>query len=133
VDHESSGKVRIRSNVVLDPDSWFLVPGEIVENYRRGHFNSPGIKRPPRRQHDERMYYVPCGRCGRPIIEINMSGCNECTDAPTPERAQKNREQHEEILKRVAEERERLERPAAGNWRSSVPEREPVTGLGEGA
>jgi len=129
VDHETSGKVRIRSNVVLDPEAWMLVPGEIVEDYRRGHFGIPfSPNPPPLRQRNEQTYYIPCSRCGRLIVEINMSGCNECTHAPTPERAQKNREQHEEILKRVAEERERLERPAAGNWRSSVPGTGPVTG-----
>jgi hypothetical protein len=110
--------VRIRSNVVLDPDSWDLVPGEVVATYRRGHFNLPN--RPPRRQHDERMYYVPCGECGRLIVEINLYGCERPYCRPTPERARENRQKHDEILKSVAEERERLGRPVAGNWRSSV-------------
>lgn len=113
----ASGKVRIRSNVVLDRDSWDLVPGEIVAIYRRGHFSLPN--RPPRRQHDERMYYVPC-TCGRLIVEINLSGCDQCSHAPTREQAQKNREKHDDVLRRVAEERERLGRPVAGNWRSPV-------------
>jgi hypothetical protein len=117
VNSDRSGEVRIRSNVVLSGDSWDLVPGEIVTNYRRGHFKQPN--RPPLRQRDERMYYVPCGICGRSIVEINLTGCDQCSHAPTPEKAQSNQQRHDEILTRVAEERAHLGRPVAGNWRTS--------------
>ena len=101
----SVGKVRIRSNVVLEKDSWDLVPGEIVKGYRRDHFTKPD--KPPRKQRDEKMYYEPCSVCHRTIDRINLEGCEQCTDAPPPERLQANRERHQAVLLRVAEERSR--------------------------
>jgi hypothetical protein len=103
------GGVRIRSNVLRDVDrdaAWNLVPGEIVLRHDPRHFSLPN--RPPRRQHDERMYYEPCGQCGRTIAVINLDGCNQCSDAPSPEAARRNRERHDQTLARVRDERARL-------------------------
>ncbi len=102
----SAGKVRIRSNVVMEQinirkDHWALVPGEIVERYRRGHFSD----KPSRRQNDEKMYYKPCVRCHRTIDAINLEGCDQCPHAPAPEVARANRTRHEAVLQRVYEER----------------------------
>lgn len=100
-----AGKVRIRSNVVLDHDSWRLVPGEIVARYRPGHFALPN--RPALQQRDERMYYEPCSICRRTADAINLDGCDECPHAPSPEKARANRERHAALLERVLEERAR--------------------------
>jgi hypothetical protein len=101
-----TGAVRIRSNIVLDQEAWDLVPGEIVDTYRRGHFDLPN--RPPLRQRDEHMYYRPCGLCGRTIDVINLEGCDDCRDAPRPEQVAANRERHMAIMQRVVDERTRL-------------------------
>src|SRR4051794_28743391 len=94
---QTSGGVRIRSNVVRESegDAWHLVPGEIVERFRQ-QFAAPN--RPPQRQRAERMYYEPCGICGRTIAVINVEGCDQCSHAPPPEVARRNRERHNEIL-----------------------------------
>lgn len=111
---DESGKVRVRSNVVLK-DSWSLVPGELLKTYRRNLY-----KRLSRfsLQHQEDMYYKSCGTCGRLIAQINLAGCDQCSDAPTPKQALANRTAHEEILARVADERRQHGRSAPGNWRS---------------
>jgi hypothetical protein len=77
----SDGKVRLRSNVVIDGDAWRLVPGDVVAKRRPDLFRSPN--RPTHLQRDEDMYYAPCGLCGRTIRVINLEGC-DCPDAPKP-------------------------------------------------
>jgi hypothetical protein len=105
------GKVRIRSNVVLEEvnvrkDHWALVPGEIVERYRRGHFSD----KPSLRQKDEKMYYEPCSVCRRTIDIINLEGCDQCSHAPSAEAARANRERHDAVLQRVYDERALVQR-----------------------
>lgn len=110
----SVGEVRIRSNIVLEEanvpkDDWALVPGEIVERYRRGHFSD----KPSRRQKDEKMYYEPCSRCHRTIDAINLEGCDQCPHAPAQEVARANRERHDAVLQRVYAERALVGRSSA--------------------
>ena len=104
----TAGRVRIRSNVVIEQDSWGLVPGEIVERYRRGHFSLPN--RPQQQQRDEKMYYEPCSICRRTADVINLDGCDECRDAPSSASVRANRERHDAVLERVRGERTKLER-----------------------
>ena len=90
------GLVRLRSNVipaeVRDSDGWRLVPGELVAIHHKELFKSPN--RPPRLQHDERMYYEPCGWCGRNAFQIALEGCDECSSGPSPRHLEENRERH---------------------------------------
>ena len=76
------GNVTIRSNVVLEPDRWDLIPGEILNDLR-------GLRHATRLQHDEHMYYMPCSICRRTIVEINVRGCTQCPHAPLPEAVEK--------------------------------------------
>jgi hypothetical protein len=91
------GRVRLRSNVipadVRDSRGWRLVPGELVAIHHKELLQSPN--RPPRLQHDERMYYEPCGWCGRNASQIALEGCDECSSGPTPDQLRLNRERHE--------------------------------------
>jgi len=75
-DRLSPGAITVRSNVVLEPDRWDLVPGELLPASRRS-------VKPTRLQHRERMYYEPCAICRRPIVEINLRGCTQCPYAPS--------------------------------------------------
>jgi hypothetical protein len=100
---ESLGAVRIRSNIVFDPYAWELVPGELYVQFRRGRLQPL--------QHKEKMYYAPCSRCWRVISAINLEGCLQCQDSPTPEQAASMRKERERRLVR-ARERERRENDA---------------------
>lgn len=107
-----SGEVRIRSNVVFDGEAWELVPGEIVERYRRDHFAHPNARRG--RQHDEKMYYAPCSRCHRTIDIINLEGC-DCPEAPSEAFVLENQRKRDEIMRGVMEERRRLRGSGSGS------------------
>ena len=64
----AAGSVRVRSNVSQSPHSQELIPGELM---------SDPITR---RQHDEKMYYVPCTLCGRNEHDIERFGCERCAE-----------------------------------------------------
>ena len=84
----STGAVTVRSNIVLEPDRWDLVPGELL--YELGRMNNA-----TRHQHLEHMYYQPCSVCGRTIAEINLQGCDRCTYAPSPSAVANAQELHQ--------------------------------------
>jgi hypothetical protein len=94
----ADGQVRLRSNVVDSGDAWHLVPGEVVWKWRPDLMKAPN--RPTHLQHDERMYYVPCGLCGRTINVIMREGC-QCPDRPTPRQLEEARESHRRGLEAV--------------------------------
>lgn len=84
----AKGAVKLRSNVVRGQHAWELVPGDIVGRYRPSYLDSVMQKR----QHDEKMYYVPCTNCRRTIHQIRMQGCEQCNSpltAGAPERRRK--------------------------------------------
>jgi len=60
------GAVRARSNVTNAPHNRHHIPGEMLENP------------PTPRQHEEKMYYVPCTKCGRSAYHIERFGCDLC-------------------------------------------------------
>ena len=78
------GQVIIRSNVVLGDKRWDLVPGELLNSVPWR-----GMSQATRQQHDEQMYYQPCAVCHRTIAHINLTGCNQCTHAPSPASVEK--------------------------------------------
>jgi len=63
---KSRGSVRLRSNVTNGPYNRHLIPGELLGECAT------------RRQHDEKMYYVPCMQCGRNAYHIERFGCDQC-------------------------------------------------------
>lgn len=71
------GAITVRSNVVMEPDRWDLVPGELLYDLRR-------MRNPTKLQSAEHMYYQPCSVCDRTIADINLTGCNRCSHAPPP-------------------------------------------------
>src|SRR4051812_14139265 len=77
----SEGRVQLRSNIVVDPERWDLVPGDALEHYASHRLRRP--YQPTSRQHDEHMYYVPCSRCGRGINQIQLEGCEACPHGPS--------------------------------------------------
>ena len=81
---DAIGAVIIRSNIVLDPKRWDLVPGELLKEVPWR-----GMSQATRLQHDEQMYYEPCSLCHRTIASINLSGCTRCREAPSPAEVEK--------------------------------------------
>ncbi len=71
-----AGAIKFRSNIVRGNQSWDLVPGDLVERYRD---RLPPLWQPTRRQHDEKMYYVPCTYCKRTWHQIRLEGSEDCT------------------------------------------------------
>jgi molecular chaperone DnaK (HSP70) len=69
------GAVRLRSNVVLQKNSWRDVPGDLVEIWRENWFDSRSGNA-SLRQHAERDYYRPCAVCKRGLCQINLEGCD---------------------------------------------------------
>lgn len=103
----TGGEITVRSNVVLEPARWDLVPGELLHELRR-------MGKATRLQHDEHMYYMPCSICRRTIVEINLSGCTRCRHAPSPSEVARTREAYQrrvdEARRREAEENAALSR-----------------------
>jgi len=82
---QDRGEITVRSNVVLEPGRWDLVPGELLHALRR-------MDQATRLQHDEHMYYEPCCVCRRTIAEINLTGCTQCPHAPSPAAVERARD-----------------------------------------
>ena len=105
------GQITVRSNVVLEPGRWDLVPGELLHALRR-------MDKATRLQHDEHMYYEPCSVCRRTIAEINLSGCDRCAHAPSPNAVEKARDayrqQVDKARRREADENTALLEDADG-------------------
>jgi hypothetical protein len=105
------GHITVRSNVVLGPGRWDLVPGELLHALRR-------MDNATRLQHDEHMYYEPCSVCRRTIAEINLSGCDQCTHAPSPNAVEKARDAYrqrfEEARRREVDENAALHKDEDG-------------------
>jgi molecular chaperone DnaK len=62
--NRSPGELAVRSNVGDRPGD-DLVPGELLYQTQPSYFDSR--TNPPQQQVQERLYYAPCGRCGRMI------------------------------------------------------------------
>ncbi|OQW91638.1 MAG: hypothetical protein BWK79_16415, partial [Beggiatoa sp. IS2] len=65
------GSIKLRSNVVKSnqDSAWDLVPGDLVEKYR---IHLPPQWTATKRQHDEKMYYIPCSLCNRTWHQIQL-------------------------------------------------------------
>ena len=64
----AAGAIKVRSNVAQSPYAQELIPGELM--------SEPITLR----QHDEKMYYVPCSMCGRNEYDIERFGCDRCAE-----------------------------------------------------
>ncbi len=63
-------------------DLWKLVPGDIIGQWRPGHFDTRS-NAATQRQHEERYFYVPCPRCRRRISQIEAEGpVQTCLESP---------------------------------------------------
>ncbi len=100
------GRVRLRSNVVDASDAWHLVPGEVLAVHRPELLRASN--RPKPLQVDERMYYVPCGVCGRFEHVFMREGCDQCSHGPTLAQMEEARALQREALAAVRTERQRL-------------------------
>jgi hypothetical protein len=69
----ADGRIRLRSNVLVDGEAWHLVPGDALDHYAPYRLKRPF--QPTPRQRAEQMYYVPCGVCGRLAHQIELDGC----------------------------------------------------------
>lgn len=63
----------LRPNITDKENAWNLVPGDIVEKWQPYHLvvssrDATGLQR------EEKMYYVPCVRCGRHVGRIKSEG-----------------------------------------------------------
>ena len=103
----AEGRVRLRSNVADSGDAWHLVPGEVLAAWRPDLMRRPN--KPTQLQTDERMYFVPCGVCGRTINVIMREGCTQCPHGPTPRQLENARKQHLRGLEAVEAARRLLE------------------------
>lgn len=124
----ADGRIRLRSNVVDRDDAWDLVPGEVLADRRPDLMRKPN--RPTQLQVSERMYYVPCGVCGRTINLIMREGCRQCPHGPTPRQLAEAQEQHRLGLEAVQAARLRLGLDGEGepNPGSDVRSRTETTG-----
>ena len=93
------GRLKLRSNVVLDGNAWHLVPGDALQHYAPERLKLP--HRPTQRQKYEHMYYVPCSYCGRTSHEIELQGCNECSHGPSRAAQQAAVARHERVQQEI--------------------------------
>lgn len=70
-----AGAVKFRSNIVRGRQSWDLVPGDLVKEYKN---RLPPLWVPTRRQRYEEMYFVPCSWCNRTWHQIRLEGSENC-------------------------------------------------------
>jgi hypothetical protein len=107
------GAITVRSNVVMEQGRWDLVPGELLYELRR-------MRDPSRLQHDEHMYYQPCSVCHRTIAEINLTGCDRCSHAPSTASVLGSQEAHRARVE-MARQREQEENARIANRSSFGP------------
>ena len=72
---KENGAIKLRSNIVRGEQSWDFVPGDLVDKYK---YKLPPLWEPTSRQHDEKMYYVPCSLCRRTWHQIQLEGSEHC-------------------------------------------------------
>ena len=67
-----------REDAAGHDDLWRLVPGDLVTNWKPDYFDvRNGVA--SKRQEFERIFYVPCSRCGRLETQIKAEGpVEEC-------------------------------------------------------
>ncbi len=71
----AEGRVRLRSNVTLEP-TWQNVPGDLVIEYRPSWFDER-IRQYSDWQDKERVYYKDCPYCHRSRYEFRTQGCKD--------------------------------------------------------
>ncbi|MBW6494773.1 MAG: Hsp70 family protein [Burkholderiaceae bacterium] len=71
--YQRTNVARLDERTQAPEDLWKLVPGDIVGQWRSGHFDTRSNAATPR-QHEERYFYVPCPRCRRRISQIKAEG-----------------------------------------------------------
>ena len=69
----------LRPNITHRESAWDLVPGDIVENWQPHHL-VVGSRDATGLQREEKMYYVPCVRCGRHVGRIKAEGIVEACE-----------------------------------------------------
>ena len=74
--------IQLRSNVTDQAQNWQLVPGDVIETWRPGWFDTRR-RDASQRQYDERNYYRPCAICKRTACQISLEGCADCRIAST--------------------------------------------------
>jgi len=100
---KTEGSIKLRSNVVRGDQSWDLVPGNLVEKYR---IHLPPQWKSTDRQHDEKMYYIPCSLCNRTWHQIQLEGSEncECRGGNVKEiDAQKRKEKFDQMKEKLKE------------------------------
>lgn len=66
----------LKPNITDRENAWNLVPGDIVEEWQPHHL-VVGSRDATDLQREEKMYYVPCVRCGRHVGRIKTEGIVE--------------------------------------------------------
>lgn len=76
---ETPPNLTLRPNITDKENAWNLVPGDIVEKWQRYHL-VVGSRDATDLQREEKMYYVPCVRCGRHVGRIKSEGIVEACE-----------------------------------------------------
>ncbi len=94
------GAIKLRSNIVLSPNAIDLIPGDFDNQIWHEIQNANPLWQLTPRQHDEKMYYIPCSICRRTIHEINLHGCEQCRPGSSMA-TQEARRQHEKKIQEI--------------------------------
>lgn len=80
--YQRSNVARFDERTQTVGDLWKFVPGDIIEKWRPGYFDTRSNAATPR-QHEERYFYVPCPRCKRNISQMKAEGpIHACLESP---------------------------------------------------
>ena len=108
------GAVRLRSNVTTDPDAWHFVPGEVVARHRNmKRYLDKTRDAHGMRQKAEYHYYTLCSVCDRTMHRTMLEGCVRCRDAPRPAETEAARARYEQMISRLHQREDELNRRIA--------------------
>lgn len=77
--YDELSSLTLRPNISERESAWDLVPGDIVERWKPNHL-VVGSRDATGLQREEKMYYVPCVRCGRHVGRIKAEGVIEACE-----------------------------------------------------
>lgn len=105
------GAIKLRSNVSRSQQAREMIPGDAT-NFLEAIKREEPLWQPTERQHEEKMYYVPCCLCRRTIFQIMLEGSHVCKGAINNPQSitevRERKQRYEAIIKKIRQREEEM-------------------------